>query len=254
MLPAGKGGKDSVDTEEVPPSDDGERSTDARSASVPYMSFQGFRNLLDRLANDGLPQVFDRSFFGDVSGSLVAQTRGGLRFFDLIDDDRRPTDLLRTLAKADEQGRIAILHDLASDKYSAVIALGSDATHGQLVDVFRATGLNGASVTKAITFYLGLAEYAELPVSPFFKKTTSRPSGGNGGGARRSTARRRRTASQPELPPAPSPRESVGSLDEKKGAYIDLLMRLAEQSTEKSDVQADLLNRLERALGYEAPP
>src|SRR5262245_45725179 len=70
----GKGGSTMADTTE-----------DVRGISVPYMSFQGFRSLLDRLRREGLPQVFDRSFFGEVSGSLIAQIRGTLRFFDLID-------------------------------------------------------------------------------------------------------------------------------------------------------------------------
>ena len=65
-------------TTETARAGDGELSGDARNASVPYMSFQGFCNLIDRLNADGLPQLFDRSFFGEVSGSLVAQTRGTL--------------------------------------------------------------------------------------------------------------------------------------------------------------------------------
>lgn len=227
---------------------------DTKGATAPYMSFVGFRNLLDRFASDGLPQIFDRSFFGDLSGSTVAQIRGTLKFFDLIDDDRRPTEILRTIAAADtEVLRVEIMRDLTQKKYSNAIALGVDATQGQLVDVFRASGLSGESVTKAITFYLGLTDYTGLPTSPFFKKTATRPPTVNGNIPRRSSSRRRKPLGTP--PPAqPTTPEghSSNTLGEKKSAYIDLLMKLAEQSAEKGEIQSDLLDRLERALGYES--
>lgn len=223
------------------------------------MSFTGFRSLLDRLINDGLPQVFDRSFFGEYSGSLIAQIRGTFRFLDLMDEDKRPTDQLRAIADADDQGRIAILRELAEKKYAFVIALGPDATQGQLADVFRTAGLNGDSLTKATNFYVGLAEYVDLPVSPFFKKAPARASSSTGSGPRRSSSRRRKGSNVAEQPPAPSDGQPVSSFDEqrdqKRLAYIDLLMKLAEQSGDNSsEVRQDLLTRLERVLGYETPP
>lgn len=241
-------------TEAIPFTDNGEPSSDTRTVTVPYMSFQGFRHLLDRLGTDGLPQVFDRSFFGEVSGSLVAQTRGTLKFFDLIDDDKRPTELLRTVASAEGDERITVLRELAEKKYSDVIALGTDATQGQLVEAFRATGLSGQSVTKAISFYMSLADYTGLPVSPFFRRAPARTTPSSTNASRRGSSRRKRTPVSPEPTAPPVAHRPVDSLGEKKSAYIDLLMKLAEQSGEKGEVQADLLDRLERALGYETSP
>ena len=230
-----------------------EGPADARGPTAPYMSFLGFRNLLDRFGSEGLPQLFDRSFFGEVSGSLVAQTRGTLKFFDLIDEDRRPTDLLRAVAASDSEKRIEILRELTQKKYSSVVALGVDATQGQLVESFRQTGLSGESITKAITFYLGLAEYTGLPVSPFFKKAFVRPPSGNGSSPRRSSARKKKIPTpQPPVQPIISERHQTNTIEEKKTAYIDLLMKLAEQSAQKGEIQSDLLDRLERALGYDS--
>lgn len=241
-------------TEAIPFTDNGEPPNETRAVTAPYMSFQGFRHLLDRLGTEGPPQVFDRSFFGDVSGSLVAQNRGALKFFDLIDDDKRPTELLRAVASTEGDDRIAILRKLAEKKYSAVIALGTDATQGQLVEAFRATGLSGESVTKAISFYMSLADYTGLPVSPFFRRAPGRTTSSSANGARRASTRRKKppVSSEPTVPPVVH--RPVDSLGEKKSAYIDLLMKLAEQSGEKGEVQADLLDRLERALGYETSP
>lgn len=231
-----------------------EPTADARDgATFPYMSFQGFRNLLDRLATDGLPQVFDRSFFHDSSGSLIAQIRGTLRFFDLVDEGRQPTERLREITSADESKRIAILRELAEAKYADVISLGTNATQGQLAQAFSAAGLSGASITKATTFYLGLADYLGLPVSPFFKKGPPRSSTGNGGGARR-PSRRRKPVSSPTPPPVHQVQHPPDPIEAKKSAYIDLLMKLVERNAEDGQVQKDLLDRLERALGYETPP
>lgn len=56
--------------------------------------------LLDTLRESDLPAQFDRSYFGAASSGLIAQTRGTLRFLDLIDDDYRPTPQLAELLAA----------------------------------------------------------------------------------------------------------------------------------------------------------
>lgn len=231
----------------------GAGGTDASSpASAPYMSFQGFVNLLNKLKDDGVPSVFDGSFFGALSGSLVAQTRGTLRFLDLIDESKRPTASLEPLANAADDERRQMLRSLAESKYADVLALSPNATQGQLAEVFRTRGLSGQTIPKAIAFYTGLAEYVGLPMSPYFKKGRPVSSGGSGVGTVRRSSRRRKspdtisgalTVEQPALP----------SLDVKKSAYIDLLMKLVQDET-SPDGQKDLLDRLERALGYESPP
>ncbi len=237
---------------DVVPFTTGVETGNGRGQTFPYMSFNGFRNLGDRLVADGLPQVFDRSFFGDYSGSLIAQTRAALRFFDFIDEDQRPTERLQAFVAMEEPERIQALRDLTEQKYAHVIALGTNATQGQLLDAFREAGLSGDSLTKATTFYLRLAEYVDLPISPFFKRPSSRSSGGNAGAGRR-TNRRRKTAAEistvASLPTSESSSpSSEEKIEEKRLAYIDLLMRLVEQSADKGEVQLQLLDRLESAL------
>lgn len=129
-----------MSTELVPFTETGEPASDGRSVNLPRMSSTGFPKLLERLATEGLPQIFDRSFFREYSGSLIAHIRGTLRFFELIDEDRRPTDQLRALVSMDEERRIASLRKLVEEKYAFVTALGPDATHGQLTDVFVLPG------------------------------------------------------------------------------------------------------------------
>jgi hypothetical protein len=229
---------------------DGGQVESTPSITVPYMSFQGFRNLQDRLREDGVPQVLDASFFRQYSGSMTAQIRGTLRFFDLMDEDRRPAPLLIELVQADEQRRIEIMRGLAESKYSDVIALGTDATHGQLAEVFRNRGLTGQSITKAITFYVGLADYSGIPVSPFFKRARS-AAGSNAPRPRAARPTRRR---KPEMDSSTRPvvHSVVPPIEQKKSAYIDLLMKLVNDGKGGED-QKDLLDRLERALGFKPP-
>ena len=211
--------------------------------AVAYMSFPSFRGYLDRFREQGIPNVLDRSFFGNQSGSLTAQVRGTFRALGLIDDDYRPTDLLRKVAAASDEERVLLLRSITESKYEDAIALGLQATSGQLSEVFRSRGISGATVQKAITFYLGLTEYVGIETSPFLKARVA-----SNGGARRNG--KKRTPAAAPVQAAPPPIQTQRSLEEeKKSLYIDLLMDLAKDTDAKDVDRKDLLNRLERAIG-----
>lgn len=211
-----------------------------------YASFTSTRTLLDTLRESGLPAQFDRSYFGAASGGLIAQTRGTLRFLDLIGDDYRPTQQLAELVEADEESRKAILRRLAEERYTEEIKLAEqNGTHGQLLAVFKERGLTGATAQKAATFYIHLAQHVGLPVSQYF--TQGRAAGSGNGPTRRAVRRRTRPAVlevETGTPPEP-----VETLDKKRSAYIDLLMKLADR-TDGELPPPELLDRIERALGY----
>jgi hypothetical protein len=216
-----------------------QRST---SASAPYMSYKGFQNYLAKFAEQGPPARFDSSYFGNASGSLVAQIRGTLRYFDLIDDERRPTQLLKTIVAADEAERKQQLKVLFEEKYADALSLDKNATSGQLAEVFRARGLAGATIQRAASFFLSMAEYVGVEVSSHFK--IGRTVSANGG------SRKRRPPKTP--PPAPDsssalpPKETT--VTDQKAAYVNMLMDLARDNSD-GDIQQALLDRIERALG-----
>lgn len=213
-----------------------------------YSSVTSLRTLFDNLHENGLPLKFDRSFWGSASGGLIAQTRGALRFLDLIDDGYRPTELLRQLVDADEPGRKAILRRLAEERYPQEIRLSEQSgTHGQLLTLIRERGLNGATADKAATFFVHLSDYTGLPISPYFTQGR-RPSAVNGAGAsarRTGRSRRRPPGEQTEAPAVPR----TETLEAKRSAYVDLLMKLASRN-EGELPPPELLDRIERALGY----
>ena len=217
------------------------------AVKAPYMSYKGFKNYLSRFVEDGIPARFDGSYFGNASGSLVAQVRGTLRYFDFIDDDKHPTQLLREVVDANEADRKAYLRMMFEEKYVDALALDKNATSGQLADIFRARGLSGATVQKAITFFLGMAEDVGMPLSPHFKK--GRATTGNATRARRVRIVRTAKPSSPATSTSNTSQPKVKTVDEQKAAYVTMLMELAQKDDAEVDVQKDLLDRIERVLG-----
>jgi hypothetical protein len=215
------------------------------SSSAPYMSFKGFIKYIEQFEAEGLPARFDASYFGNASGSLVAQVRGAFRALDLIDDDKHPTDTLAAIVQADDDERKALLRRLLEAKYPDALGLSANATSGQLADVFRARGLSGATVDKAISFYLGFTDYVDVAVSPHFKKGRAAASNGSG---------RRRRQPKPVLAATPvghpTPVKPAGSAEQQRVQYVDMLMGLAKEAD--GETQTDLLDRIERALGFGA--
>jgi hypothetical protein len=236
--------EDVQEPEEV--EDDG--SVDAQASAdgttPPYMSFTGFQAVLDKMIEHGPPDQIDRDFFGNASGSRVAQTMSALKFFGLVDDKKKPTPALADLVPPDT--RKERMRKLIEAHYPRAVALGSTkATQAQLDGVFPA---KGGTLRKAVTFYLQAAEFTGIPLSPYFSK--SRPSAGSGG-ARRGTGTAKKAAPKKAAPPAGSeqPQGERGALDldEKKSKYIDLLLKLADTEGPPNE---GVLDRLHTVLGY----
>jgi len=236
-----------------PESHAGADLADAGSTRSPaYSSFGSLVSLIEKLEADGLPAVMDRSYFGGSSGGLIAQTRGTLRFLDLLDDTYAPTEMLRKLVDAEGEERKRLLRQLAEERYTREIELGRQkGTHGQLLAVMRDRGLNGATAQKAVSFYLGLAEHTGLPVSTFFRQGRSGTTRPQSGSVRRGPKRRSPESEVQETSSAVAPGDAVAA---KRVEYIDMLMELARSSKDQgSGLQTELLDRIERALGFDSP-
>lgn len=216
----------------------------SRVTAAPYMPGKTFTNMFVKYSSEGLPDVFDISFFGNISGSTIAQIRSTMRFFDLIDDSYVPTQMMRDLVEADEDTRKDLLKMMAEEKFSDALALSQNATSGQLAKVFSDRGISGATVDKAIAFYLHMLEYLGIPYSAHFKKR--RPSNG---------ASRRRAAKKVDSAPPPPPvttKPRVSTEEEQKAAYVQTLLDLAKGGAD-ADLQDRIFDRIEKALGIGLP-
>lgn len=186
----------------------------------PYMSWATFENIIDGLRAVGLPDQIDRSVLGSRSGGDQSQFLRAARSFGLIDGEGAPTERLRRYV-GDPDERPGILRQILEENYPEVIALGTGATQQQLTDAFRAFGIEGDTVRKAIAFYLNAARQAEIPLSPHFK--TTRP--GAGGRRPRRTTKPKTPADQGDRTPPPPPPDPFGDLHP---AIVTLVQALPE--------------------------
>lgn len=154
--------------------------------------------------------------------------------------------MLRALVEADEDTRKSMLKLMVEEKYPDALALSPNATAGQLAKVFNERGITGATVDKAISFYLHMLDYVGIGYSQHFKKRRA----SSGAGARRRTAKKQAQ----ETPPPHSPKPKVTSEEEQKAAYVQTLLDLAKKDGADADVQDRIFDRIEKALGISSSP
>jgi len=213
-------------------------------AAPPYISFKTLTNLLERLQETHLPPRIDRSYLDGLSGGYQTQVIAALRWLDLIGENGEVTGTLTGLATAAPEIRPQMIGEMLRGHYAPIFALSAkNATQGQLEEEFRKFGITGATLRKAIAFFLHAARYAEIPVSPHFKIPPVSSSSNGKSAARRTKGTGKGAASKepPPLPPSPSAAADL------RTRYIEMLLDKA-QSQETMD--SELLNRIETLLGY----
>jgi hypothetical protein len=149
-----------------------------KKSAPPYVAFRTFTNFVELLETEGIPQVLDRSFWGQrLSGAYGAQLMAALRFFKFIDKDSKPTPLLAQFVKEKELRR-GIMAGLLEGMYPEVYGLGlSNATPKQFRDAFERYAITGPTLRKARTFFLHAAVYAGVPLSGFITKEVKQRGG-----------------------------------------------------------------------------
>ena len=193
----------------------------------PYVAFKTLLALWDRMATEGAPGRIDRSFLTGMSGGYQTQVLNAMRWLGLIegqDGSLQPEmyDLI------DPDQRKNALKTLLKGRYPEAMKLGDErATHGQLVETFRDKyGLAAETQDKAIAFFLAAARYAEVELSPFFKKPRI-SSGTKRKPARKKTSRAKQEAEAPETPGAeqrPEPKgKSMFSVQLRGGGTVTLM-------------------------------
>lgn len=186
----------------------------------PYLSFRTFWNFIEELHEHlPLPQVIDSSVLGsNRSGAARSQLLIALRFFDLIDEDKRPTANLKALVESPDQGK---LRALLENHYAPVIAIDLKTAAGsQFDEALRDLGAGqGSTFRKARTFFLNAADEAGIEVGRTLKQAPAPPR------TSKPRTRRKPQRSQPaevEFSPSPSPRSGSHPLIQ------GLLMQLPE--------------------------
>src|SRR5258708_3411612 len=138
-----------------------------------YVSYSFFIKFINGLRETHLPLQIDKSLMRTASGSQQSSMLASLRFLRLIDEDGKPTELMKQLVEASDQARPPLLKKMVESSYTFLF--GSDqfpldkASGQQVVEKFRDQELTGSTVSKAIAFFLAIAKAADIKVSPHVK-------------------------------------------------------------------------------------
>lgn len=148
-----------------------------KSEAPPYVSFKTVWNFLDKLGEIGTPPRIDRSVWGDtLSGGYGFQLMAALRFLTLIDENGTSQPELRGIADDVPNRKIWLRDRLVNFYGNSIQQLDlSQATMAQLQEAFRdAYSVTGATLNKAISFFLGAARAGEIPLSPYIERNVRR--------------------------------------------------------------------------------
>lgn len=217
--------------------------------AIPYLPFDTFRNFIDGLSGRPLPPRIDRSLMAGMAGGTQTLLLGALSAFGLIGDNREVRQPFAELVRAEPDQRQELMARLLRETYPEALALAErHATADQLAESFRATsGYQGSTLRKAITFFLNMAKYAQVEVSPFFRAPAQNNTG------RKTTARRTRAVPASETAPMPAaapvttaPVESL-SLELGSGGTVTMSCSVSFLSLSRADREFvfDLVDRLD---------
>lgn len=220
-----------------------DNAADPKKTKPPYIPWTTFNNILDEFQGKGLPAQIDRSVLSSKSGATYSQFFLAAKFFGLVDDESKPTDLFKALVDP-SRDRDEVIGELVKASYADMLSLGSGATQGQLETKFKNTGLGGETMRKAVAFFLTAAEQGDVPVSSHFRK--AKVASGKPAGSRVAPSRKapKQTKVDPGVTPPTPP---VSQATDPKQRYVDLLLKKAEE-----DMSDELLDRIERVIGM--PP
>lgn len=219
-------------------------------ATLPYLSFATFKNFVDTLSNGRpLPPRIDRSLMLGMAGGTQTLLLGTLTTFGLISEDKDVSPRFLELVSMPEDQRPAMVAQMVRETYAAPLELAANhATADQLQESFRElTGYQGSTLRKSISFFLNMAKYADVPLSPYFKA----PSQNRTTGTRTRPARRTKPAPVEELPtvgPAPTVGESQ-TIELASGGTVTVSCSTAFLSLSREDRQF-VFGLVDRLIDY----
>lgn len=140
--------------------------TKAKTAPAPYLPFLTFQGAIESL-EQGVPKKLDRTIWRTQSGILQTQILMAFRFFDLVDDEDRPTQLLHDLVASKGDDRSALFIILLSTAYADLLAHDlTKMTPKMLDDAMEQYNVTGETKRKAVTFFLKAAKFAGILMHP----------------------------------------------------------------------------------------
>jgi hypothetical protein len=168
-----------------------------------YGSFKTLTSFLDEVRDTGhVPLRIDRSLMPKLSGSAANETMATLKFLGMVDSQTsKPTGVFERYVAAGEQERKDLLAGMLKSSYAFLLDRpGFDikrASGQQVAEIFRETGVNGSTLSRAIGFFLAAAKEAGIDVSPNVKPPVTRSTGARG---KKKESRRDEETAAPNAP------------------------------------------------------
>lgn len=142
-----------------------------KTEAPPYIAFSTFFSYIKGLEKAGIPDRIDKSLLRNMSGGNQSALLSSLRWFGLIDSDGAHGASLEALVRAGE-GAGTVLREMLPKAYK-FMADGSipldRATGAQVEEKFKAYGLTGSTVAKAMAFFIAACKEAAIPLSAHIK-------------------------------------------------------------------------------------
>ena len=161
------------------------------------------------------PERIDSSYLNSLG--LVRDSRrtilSALRFLRLVGADYSPTPALIRLAELEGSEYVRELEGIVRQGYALLFDetdIQRSTTRDQLSGYFRRQGIKGETVRKCASFFINIAEEANIPLSPHISGVTKR-------GEPSQRGRQRKRASPSDYVPA---RRTI-SRDSKEQLLID---------------------------------
>lgn len=151
------------------------RATARRAPAAPYVPYRMFKDFLERLSNDGVPEQIELNNIGTPTLNSANHLIASLRFLRLADADGQPTELmLRLVDTVGTESWPAMLELTIRNAYSAMFQIDlSSALPPEFVAAFDRTHGGSAGVRrKSRTFFLHAAIDAGILLNPAIVRTT----------------------------------------------------------------------------------
>ncbi len=136
----------------------------AQTAPAPYLPFLTFLGAIEAL-EQGVPKKLDRTIWRTQSGIVQTQILMAFRFFELVDEEDRPTGLLHVLV--DKESRPVGLRSMLESSYANLLQHDLTMMSPRMVeDEMEQYNVTGETKRKAVTFFLKAAKFADIPMHP----------------------------------------------------------------------------------------
>ena len=136
----------------------------------PYVAYATFKNFVDSLKTSGLPSRIDKSVMTNLAGGTQSQLIVALRWMGLIGgkNDNPLADFPPLVDAAMTDKWSESLAQLIKTAYADILAEVdlTTATPSQVFEAIKKTGVDGATATKAVRFFLHAIKDAKIEHSP----------------------------------------------------------------------------------------